>query len=95
MLEEKNKLEKIEKIFNNLERQFKLAKSEFEEYKELVSLNREELNEKHPVFKEYDDKEFEHYVYVLSKHHAPSQASTVGSHICHYKVALATAGHHA
>lgn len=67
MLEEKNKLEKIEKIFNNLERQFKLAKSEFEEYKELVSLNREELNEKHPVFKEYDDKEFEHYVYVLSK----------------------------
>ena len=67
MLEEKNKLEKIEKIFNNLERQFKLVKSEFEEYKELVSLNREELNEKHPVFKEYDDKEFEHYVYVLSK----------------------------
>lgn len=67
MLEEKNKLEKIEKIFNNLERQFKLSKSEFEEYKELVSLNREELNEKHPVFKEYDDKEFEHYVYVLSK----------------------------
>ena len=67
MLEEKNKLEKIEKIFNNLERQFKLAKSEFEEYKELVSLNREELNEKHPVFKEYDDKEFEHYIDVLSK----------------------------
>ncbi len=67
MLEEKNKLEKIEKIFNNLERQFKLAKSEFEEYKELVSLNREESNEKHPVFKEYDDKEFEHYIDVLSK----------------------------
>ena len=67
MLEEKNKLEKIEKIFNNLERQFKLVKSEFEEYKELVSLNREELNDKHPIFKDYDDKDFERYVDVLFK----------------------------